>query len=224
MRKLPVKPIIITFDDGAKDNYTLKQVIQQYNVPVAMFVCSDIVGTNRHYWFRHGDKLKTDLTKVKDAERLRLLEGVGFDEKKDYDYAEALSEAEIADLINIGVGIQSHTLTHPILPMCDDLKAEIEIAKSKTNLEEKFGIKVDYFSYPDGDYCQRDIDICRKAGYLAGVTIDLGFNDLNTDIYRLKRICINDNASVNQLAVRATGVWHFVKHLFEKNSLLREKL
>lgn len=224
MRKLPVKPIVITFDDGAKVNYSLKKVIQQYNVPVTMFVCSDIIGTNRHYWFSHSDKLTTDLTKVADAKRLSLLSQVGFDEKKNYDTAEALSGTEITDLINSGVSIQSHTLTHPVLPMCDDLKAEIEITKSKANLEEKFGIKVDYFSYPNGDYCPRDVAICKKAGYLAGVTVDLGFNDVDTDVYRLKRIGIYDNASVNQLAVRATGVWHFVKRMFEKNRLLREKL
>jgi peptidoglycan/xylan/chitin deacetylase (PgdA/CDA1 family) len=135
---------------------------------------------------------------------------MGFDEREDYDDAEALSEAEIADLISIGVSIQSHTLTHPILPMCDDSKAEAEITQSKTNLEEKFGIKVDYFSYPNGDYCPRDLDICKKAGYLCSVTVDLGFNDINTDIYKLKRISIYDKASVNQLAVRATGVWGYL--------------
>lgn len=173
MKKLPAKPIVITFDDGAKVNYTLKQVIQQYKVPVTMFLCSDMVGTNHN--------------------------------------AGALSKAEVADLIRIGVSIQSHTLTHPILPMCDDLKAETEIAKSKTDLERKFGIKVDYFAYPNGDYCPRDVNICQEAGYLAGVTVDLGFNDMDTDVYRLKRICIFDNASVSQLIVRASGVWGFVK-------------
>ena len=173
MRKLPAKSIVITLDDGAKVNYTLKQVIQQYEVPVTMFLCSVILGANHN--------------------------------------AGALSEAEVADLISIGVSIQSHTLTHAILPICDDLKAETEIAKSKTDLEQKFGIKVDYLSYPNGDYCPRDINICQEAGYLAGVTVDLGFNDMDTDVYRIKRICIFDNASVNQLIVRATGVWGFIK-------------
>jgi peptidoglycan/xylan/chitin deacetylase (PgdA/CDA1 family) len=215
MKKLPAKPIIITFDDGAKMNRELQEVLQRYIVPVTIFVCSDIVGTNRHFWFSYRNKIKKDLKTIADTERLKLLSQVGFDEKRDYDTSEALSEEEIADLINVGVSIQSHTLTHPILPMCDDLKAEIEITKSKFDLEKKFGIKVDYFSYPNGNYLPRDIDICERSGYLAAVTVDLGFNDINTNLYKLKRISIYDNASVNQLIVRATGVWSFVKRIFK---------
>ncbi len=215
MKKLPTKPIIITFDDGAKINHMLQEILQRYNVPVTIFVCSDILGTNHHFWFSYRDKLKADLKTIADTERLKLLSQVGFDEQKDYDTAEALSEAEIADLLNVGVSIQSHTLTHPILPMCDDLKAEIEITKSKIDLEKKFGIKVDYFSYPNGDYLPRDIDICKRAGYIAAITLDLGFNDIDTDIYKLRRISIYDNSSVNQLIVRTTGVWGFVKRMFK---------
>ena len=73
MKKLPIKPMVITFDDGAKANYTLKSVIRKYNVPVMMFLCSNIIGTNHHFWFSYRDKIRTDLTKVKDAERIRLL-------------------------------------------------------------------------------------------------------------------------------------------------------
>jgi len=215
MKKLPTKPIIITFDDGAKSNHMLQEVLQKYNVPVTLFVCSDILGTNHHFWFSYLDKLKMDLTTVTDTKRLKLLSQVGFDEKKDYDTTEALSEAEIADLLNVGASIQSHTLTHPILPMCDDLKAENEITKSKIDLEKKFGIKVDYFSYPNGDYLPRDIEICKRAGYLAAVTLDLGFNDIDTDVYKLRRISIYDNASVNQLIVRTTGIWNFAKRMFK---------
>ncbi len=215
MKKLPAKPIIITFDDGAKINHMLQEVLRRYHVPVMIFVCSDILGTNHHFWFRHRDKLKIDLKTIADTERLKLLSQAGFDEKKDYHTAEALSEVEIADLINVGVSIQSHTLTHPILPMCDDLKAEIEITKSKIDLEEKFGIKVNYFSYPNGDYLPRDIDICKRAGYLAAITVDLGFNDVDTDVYKLRRISICDNASVNQLVVRTSGIWGFLKGMLK---------
>lgn len=211
MEKLPVKPIIITFDDGAKINHMLQKTLKKYSIPVTLFVCSDIIGTNRHFWFSHCGEQKRDFKKITDAERLILLSQAGFDEKKDYDTAEALGEEEIVDLINAGVSIQSHTLTHPILPMCDDLKAEIEITKSKLDLEKKFGINVNYFSYPNGDYLLRDIDICKRAGYLAAITVDLGFNSVDTDVYKLKRISIYDNSSINQLIVRTTGIWDFVK-------------
>ena len=96
--------------------------------------------------------------------------------------------------------------------MCDATKAKNEIAKSKTDLEKKLGAKVDFLAYPNGDYLLRDVETCKKAGYLAAVTLDPGFNDAGTDVYRLKRISICDNASINQLVVKTSGVWALCKH------------
>lgn len=215
IKGLPVKPLIITFDDGAKINHTLKEVFRKYNIPTTLFVCSDIIGTNHHFWFSYRNRVKMDLKKVTDTVRLKLLSQVGFNEKQDYDIAEALSEVEVYDLLRAGIDIQSHTLTHPILPMCEDSKAEIEIAKSRIDLENEFGVKICCFAYPNGNYLPRDIEICKKAGYLAAVTMDPGFNGSDTDVYRLKRISICDNASISQLAVRTSGVWNFAKGIFK---------
>jgi len=215
MKTLPPKSLVITFDDGAKETYMLRDVIREYTVPVTMFLCSELVDTKRHFWWNHDEKIGVDLKKVEDSQRLRLLWEVGYDDQREYGTTQALSNVEVAELIHLGCSFQSHSLTHPILPMCSDSKAENEITKSKTDLERKFGIRVDYLSYPNGDYCLRDIDICKKAGYIAGITTDLGFNDIRTDIFRLKRIGIYDNASGNQLAVRVTGVWGYVRRILK---------
>lgn len=221
--RLPSKPIVITIDDGAKSNYALKYVLRKYEIPVTIFVCSDIVGTSRHFWFSHRDEVKTDLKVVPDTERLKLLSQVGFDEQKDYGAPETLSKEQLHELLDSGVSIQSHTLTHPILPMCDDLKAEKEISKSRADLENRFGAPVVCFAYPNGDYLPRDVHYCKRAGYLAAVTMEAGFNDINTDVYRLKRISICDNASINQLAVRACGLWDFLKGIL-RPQMLRDRL
>jgi len=221
MKSLPHKSLVITFDDGAKETYMLRDAMREYTVPITMFLCSELVGTKRHFWWNHDEKISVDLKKVEDSQRLKLLWEVGYDDKREYGTPQVLSNIEVVDLIHLGVGIQSHGLTHAILPRCDDTKAEVEITKSKADLKGKFGININYFSYPNGDYCLRDIDICKKAGYIAGITTDLGFNDIYTDIFRLKRICIYDNASVNQLPVRATGVWGFAQRIFEKSRHLR---
>jgi len=212
--KLPRKSLVITFDDGARVNYELKFVLLKYNIKITIFACSDIIGTNRHFWFSYRQQVKEDLKSINDPDRLKLLAGIGFVENKDYENPEALAMSEILDLVKAGANIQSHSLTHPILPMCDNTKAEIEIAKSKIDLEQKLGTKIVCFSYPNGDYLYRDIEFCKKAGYLAAVTMEPGFNDCNTDVFKLKRISIRDNASLNQLAVRASGAWDAVKHYF----------
>lgn len=219
---LPVKSLVITFDDGARINYTLQNIIKKYQIPVTMFVCSDILGTNRHFWFSYRNKIKTNLKLIPDIERIKLLSQVGFDEKRDYEEPQTLSMQETYDLLTSGVSIQSHTLSHPILPMCDDTKAETEINKSRTDLENNFGIRVNCIAYPNGNYLPRDIDLCKKSGYLAAVTMDSGFNDRDTDIYKLKRISIPDNANINQLAVRSSGVWDFFKGILKTRVAKKE--
>lgn len=212
---LPVKPLVITFDDGAKDNHSLREILLRHKVPATFFVCSEIVGSTRQFWFNHMEKAKTNLKTIADVERLRRLSEIGFDERRECNTREALSEADVLDLLSAGASIQSHTLTHPILPMCDDSKAEAEIARSRLALEDRFGIKVNSLAYPNGDYTQRDMGICEKSGYLAALTMEWGFNDNTTDIFRLKRMSIGDHAGINELSAKATGVWGFAKRIFD---------
>ena len=50
---LPKKAVVVTFDDGHVSNYKLLPIIKKLNVPVTVFLCSSIMGTRRHFWFRH---------------------------------------------------------------------------------------------------------------------------------------------------------------------------
>jgi len=210
---LPVKPLVITFDDGHAANYALLSVIKDYSVPITFFVCSDIVGTNRQFWFNEIYKLKVSSWEIPNNQRLKLLSATGFYNNKEYENAFALTQRQISELLSAGCKIQSHTATHPILPMCDNETAREEIFKSKTNLEDHFNVKVNYIAYPNGDYGDREMELCKEAGYQMGLTVDLGYNNLDINPFRLKRIGISDEAGINQLAVMATGVWAFCKSL-----------
>lgn len=46
----------------------------------------------------------------------------------------------------------------------------------------------------------------KKAGYLAARSIDIGWNDLRTDPYRLKRLGMDDDSTINYLAAQMTGL------------------
>jgi hypothetical protein len=50
--KLPHKAMILTFDDGIIRNNELLPVIKKYSIPVSMFLCAGIIGTNRNFWFK----------------------------------------------------------------------------------------------------------------------------------------------------------------------------
>ncbi len=214
VKQLPPKSLVITFDDGFKINYRLKPIIEKYKIPITIFLCSGIVGTKRHFWFEHSIK-NNNLERCKnlpDAERLEYLKKFGFEETKDFKNRMSLSEKEIRDMKNI-VDFQSHTIFHPTLPKCFTNRVRKEILHSKKQLESDYGFKIYALSYPNGDYSDREISIAKNAGYECGITLDLGFNSQNTNLFRLKRICISDRADVNELLVTVSGLWELIKRV-----------
>lgn len=217
-RKLPSKAIVITFDDGHASNYVLLPVIKKMEIPVTIFLCSSIVGTQRHFWFRHCEEMKPRVElfkKMTNEQRLKELDAYGFVQQQEYADTQALQKEQI-DEMKPWVNFQSHTCFHPILPQCDDATAEKEIAESKNQLESSFGLTINSISYPNGDYSTRDIQLAKEAGYKCGVTVDSGYNDINTDLFRLKRFSVNDAKSTAELMVKASGCYALLKHRLHK--------
>ncbi|WP_440952849.1 polysaccharide deacetylase family protein [Methanococcoides sp. FTZ1] len=213
--ELPPRSMIITLDDGHKSNYELKPLLEKYKVPATIFLCSGIVDTNRHFWWKHetgGEYGREHLKSMPNQEKLEVLKQFGFEVTKEFGDRQALLKSEIEDMEDM-VDFQSHTVFHPILPMCTDEEAEWEIAQSKKDLEEKYGFSINTLSYPNGDYSKRDIELARKAGYTCAITIEPGFNSADTDLFRLKRAPIRDGADVNELLVKASGVWWYLRKM-----------
>lgn len=74
------------------------------------------------------------------------------------------------------VTVAAHSLSHPTdLRDLSDRQLKAEIVKSKNTLEQKLGITVDYFTYPEGKSDRRVQQIVAQAGYQAA----LSMNDLD---------------------------------------------
>ncbi len=224
-QKIPKKALIITFDDGHKGNYRLLPYIQKYSIPITIFLCAGIVGTNRHYWFtlEHSKYTSDELKKIPTKNKHEILRDYYFEIRKEFNERQALSYEEIMEMKGT-VNFQSHTMFHPILPMCDEQEAKDEIFESKKILESKFGLAINAIAYPNGDYSDRDIELCKKAGYECGITIDYGFNTLNSDIFRLKRLSVCDTENMDELIVKASGAWKFLKQKIGKTLIDRRNL
>ncbi|NPA36165.1 MAG: polysaccharide deacetylase family protein [Chlorobi bacterium] len=212
--KLPPKSLILTFDDGHKGNFLLMPVIEKMQIPVTIFLCSSITGTNRHFWFLQKNIAPDKLKKLPDAERINKLRNAGFEEEKEYPGRQALSREEIDEMKRSPFfDFQSHTRTHPILPQCVSSKASEEISGSKTELEEKYGLKIRGFAYPNGDYSEREIEMVEQAGYDYALTTDAGYNSINTNPFKLKRFSVNDSESIDEIIVKTSGIWGLLKKL-----------
>lgn len=210
--KLPPKALIITFDDGHISNYALLPVIQKYQIPVTIFLCASIVNTKRHFWFLHKPivPIVEDIKKISNKLRLKKLEEHGFIQEEEHINQEALDKKQL-DEMKEWVDFQSHTKFHPVLPQCTNAEAAEEIIGSKQILENDFQLSINTLSYPNGDYSERDILLAKTAGYICGITVDYGYNTIKTDLFRLKRLSVNDTGDINELVVKASGLWAFLK-------------
>lgn len=213
-KKLPKKAVIVTFDDGHKGNYELLPIIKKLQVPVTIFLCSDIIGTHRHFWFLHSKALFPErhqsLKELPNHLRLeKLAESYGFEQTKEFDDIQALSRAQIEEMKPF-VDFQSHTCFHPCLPQCDDKTSFDEIVLSKQHLERDYNLPINAISYPNGDYTDREVRFLKEAGYSCGITVDHGYNDLHSDLFRLKRISVNDARSLDELVVKSSGLYAFL--------------
>lgn len=157
--------------------------------------------------------IKSKLRTISDKERKEHIQQ--FNNRRIYDVPEEFLFAnweQIRSLDKKILEIGSHTKNHP---NCGNLTSndefEDEIKNSKIDIEKQIEYEVNHFNYPAGSYNDKAIKKVRKYGYKSAVTIIPGFNDKNTDLYKLKRIGIDENFLVFKAAV--SGSYFFIDRL-----------
>jgi len=210
--------LVVTIDDGHKGNARLGEIFAKYHARPTIYLCSQIVGTQRRFWFRlpgvHAQPLKYLSHSARLAELKRRHGWEPTSEGGDGPHA--LSFEELRHLEGY-VDFGSHTRFHPILTTCSDEECRQEIALSKTEVEAMLGSECRHFSYPNGDYTQREVNYAREAGYLSARTVDLGWNGPETDPFRLKMTGVSDDASISVLACQVVGFPTYFGRLFKGN-------
>ena len=70
---------VITIDDGHAGNRQLLDVFQTYGIKPTIFVCSQIIGTKRQFWWQFSKEVADQAERLKrrtNGERLRAVEYV----------------------------------------------------------------------------------------------------------------------------------------------------
>ena len=137
---LPPRPLVITLDDGHVSNALLLDVFRRHAVIPTIFLCSDIVGTQRRFWWQAvgSETERQQLKRLPDEQRLAVLQEAGYREDADHDSRAALSVEELAAMREF-VDFQAHTRLHPVLPMCTFGAGARRIAGCRAMLAERFG-------------------------------------------------------------------------------------
>ncbi len=222
----PKGAVLVTVDDGWYTNKeNIISVANALNVPVTLFVTTNPMETGIGYWWSYVNQARKEgiynkttefLKTIPNRERLVILNEI---KSKIILERESLTVNEVIEISNLkNITIGSHTVTHPILKMCDNDESLYEISNSKKVLEGLIKKKIESFAYPNGNFSIREINYLKKLGYkIAFSTIPKYITEANIlDIYALPRFEILGNCSLAENICRMTGVWYDVK-LFKHN-------
>jgi len=141
---LPPRPIILTFDDGYEDTYTLAfPLLQRYGMRAVVFAVADLE-RRWNFWDPDGER------------------------------AALLSPAQMREMAAAGIEFGSHTVSHLHLPTAGTRQLHRELVESRQKLEDVLGKPVLSFAYPYGAYSPEVRTAVQEAGYAFAVTNDSG--------------------------------------------------
>lgn len=106
---------------------------------------------------------------------------------------------QLNELSDMGMSVQSHTLTHRPLQTLSSEEIFKELDESKKMLEDKLKKNVLMFSLPHGSFDNRVIEIAKRCGYNAIFTSQIRctyYDDLQDKFLVLGRIPITDKISI----------------------------
>jgi peptidoglycan/xylan/chitin deacetylase (PgdA/CDA1 family) len=106
------------------------------------------------------------------------------------------------------IEFENHTLNHVLLNKCTYKKIIDEINISSKKIEQWTGKKPKAFAYPNGNIDERAVDLLKNNGIrIAASTEKKNIDVMNIEPYKVPRIGIPNNCSMNEVLCRIIGVW-----------------
>ena len=185
---IPPKTIVVTFDDGYKNNImNAFPILQEEGYNATFFLIAGAIGT--HQPFRHA---------LWDTASRNY-------QRKNPDSRNPMHWDDVRELAAGGNDIGSHGVTHRSLGHLACEESSVEIFQSKEMIEKATNTPVRSFSYPFGSCVYGDFNVSSErliasAGYECACTTEIGPVAKNDYPYQLKRI-----------PVREKDTWFFFK-------------
>lgn len=194
---LPPKTVVITFDDGYRDNFVHAfPILKRLNLKATFFVVTEYIDTDRIF-----DWLMLEKESIAHSEAHREL-------------WVSLTSEEMVSMMP-GVSFGSHSKSHCLMSRVDQIRAKEEIIDSKECLEKITSRPVISFSYPYGELSESVKSLVVAAGYKVAVTDRRGTNTLNSDFYELRRTSISSRDSFPKFKRKVEGAYDWALFLAE---------
>lgn len=226
-KTLPPNSVVITIDDGYRDAYEIAfPLLKKFGFAATVYAITDFLDDKCWLWtdlmryvllntqcdlqnrLETAAQINTNLKKLPNEEKTAKIKefakdfGVEIPALPPPEFAPMnWTQAREMDVEN--VSIESHTVTHPILPNISADALDFELQTSKKRLEEVLNRRVEHFCYPNGSLNKNVEKAVEKAGYKSATTTEYGFNNLQTERLLLKRI--DAQSSIENFAQSASG-------------------
>ena len=185
-RKPSEKMVVITFDDGFRNNYIEAfPILKKYGFTATIFISTSHVG-KRSSW--ESDVFLPELS--------------------------MLTWDEIKEMSDYGIEFESHACRHCFLSRLSDAEARYEMTESKRIIEKKTGHRVQFFCHPYGDWSADTKRLAKECGYKAAFT-QPGFGSVSSkeDLYDLKRIGTAQFSCLEDFKAGLLGTYDWYVHL-----------
>ena len=221
--------VLITFDDGYRDNYThALPILRAYNATATFFLTTGFLDRPRLAWWDEiawmvrtsggdGAEIPALLDRVKTlpgTQREDWLNRLGASTGAGRAPAAAAAEQWMTwrmarELLAAGMTVGGHTVSHPILARLDEDAQRAEVVACRARLEAELGIPMRWFSYPNGDggsFDARTRAIVAEAGAELAFAFHAGFVRRSDawDPYALPRIAVGPRTAGAAFAATVT--------------------
>lgn len=206
--------VFVSFDDGWNGNLKLIPLIEKHQVPVTIFVTVDTM-TSGNFWWEPILKVKgyDELVRLKKGDYDELLRQIRITSQQVALTRSAITVDELRQLANNDlVTIGSHTMTHPLLDKVSPEQLMYELMESQRALSELCQKEIKAFSYPNGNFTDREVDACSRYYSLAFTTVPDYLTNVDNR-YLLPRICLT--GSFGRDLLKLARIWPLLKRLLK---------
>lgn len=185
------KWIMLTFDDGYKDNYeNAFPILKKYQFKGIIYILDGI------------EYNKWDVENSENPEKRFTL----------------MNRDELLEMQNYGIEFGGHTCTHPRLTELSLEETKTEVINSKFNIEKTIGRELLSFAYPYGSLNEEIKKIPKEIGYRFAVATDSGSIVFSDDLFEIRRIGIFPTNNLFNFKRKVSGKYNFIKVKREEKS------
>jgi peptidoglycan/xylan/chitin deacetylase (PgdA/CDA1 family) len=191
-RPLPNYSLVLTFDDGFRNFRSVAlPLLVARGLPATVFLITGNADHNSEVNLADSWRPEDDQSYLSWPEALKIKDSYGID-------------------------FGSHTCSHSPLLSLPIEGITRELGESRDELSRNLSIEKPALSYPKGERSQMLADQARRQGYCCAVTTDRGANEADHDLYTLGRTLIGDDDDRASLAVRVSGLRHWLAWIWDR--------